>query len=404
MAAFGSAPGAAALDQRVRSLIDRADSVAALLPLLPEEFRQNFTFVYDSRSPFKDSISPLHPRAILFSKDARTVLTFTSDPQKPGYDIVETMSFDDSKAKFTLEAFVLSAAKGRGVRPTSQQLDCARCHGADPRPIFDSYPLWPGFYGSIQDTFPQNSSVGRRELRDYQAFLKGDARHGIFKSLLFSDRTPVPPYLDPKLFHPDQLTGELNLFGFLPNTRLGMALTELNRHRLWRKLSASPYYASRSRQWLALLLDCDAQNEPVQNSVAIVGQQVAAENNARLRRMGLDPDDAKERVDDMQELKFLRALTQIDELANSAQVSRADWSMAMEPGSHAFFDGILSGFQAGRDSYLKEDWIFEILRDLAAKDKTLKPYFQSVGVYAWMGYPFGHRPELSVARGACKWL
>ncbi|MBV9218001.1 MAG: hypothetical protein JO366_17410, partial [Methylobacteriaceae bacterium] len=51
------------------------DSINELVPLLPRELRSNFTFVYDSRSPFRSSISPDRPRVILFSNDGRLVLT-----------------------------------------------------------------------------------------------------------------------------------------------------------------------------------------------------------------------------------------------------------------------------------------------------------------------------------------
>ena len=37
------------------------DTVQALLPLLPRALRTNFTLVYDSRSPFKDQITPASP-------------------------------------------------------------------------------------------------------------------------------------------------------------------------------------------------------------------------------------------------------------------------------------------------------------------------------------------------------
>ena len=137
------------------------DSVAELVPLLPDELRKNFTLVYDSRSPFKASITPQLPRVILFTDDGRLVLTFIGDDQAPGADLLETMSFDDEQAKFVLNAYLLPAAERRAWRPSAADAKCERCHGADPRPIFDSYPLWPGFYGSVQDTFP--ARPGRRE-------------------------------------------------------------------------------------------------------------------------------------------------------------------------------------------------------------------------------------------------
>jgi hypothetical protein len=96
------------------------DSIAELVPLLPRELRSNFTFVYDSRSPFRASISPEFPRAVLFTDDARLVLTFTGDPVKPGFDLLETLSFDDHTAAFTLRSYLLPAAERRAWRPTPE--------------------------------------------------------------------------------------------------------------------------------------------------------------------------------------------------------------------------------------------------------------------------------------------
>ena len=89
LAAWPIGPAAAAdgeapfTEARLRELLKHnpqtgrpVDSVAELVPLLPDELRKNFTFVYDSRSPFKASITPQLPRVILFSDDGRLVLTF----------------------------------------------------------------------------------------------------------------------------------------------------------------------------------------------------------------------------------------------------------------------------------------------------------------------------------------
>src|SRR5262252_10690193 len=90
-------PGLAAADgegpfteARLQALLQKSpvtgqpvDSIAELVPLLPEELRRNFTFVYDSRSPFKSGISPEYPRVILFTDDARLILTFIGDERQP---------------------------------------------------------------------------------------------------------------------------------------------------------------------------------------------------------------------------------------------------------------------------------------------------------------------------------
>jgi hypothetical protein len=49
--------------------------------------------------------------------------------------------------------------------------------------------------------------------------------------------------------------------------------------------------------------------------------------------------------------------------------------MAMEPGSLALFDGILSGVSEGKSYYLKEELIFEILSHLRDREPTFRKYF-----------------------------
>src|SRR5262249_28814271 len=148
-------------------------SVEELLPLLPRDLRSNFTFVHHSDSPHGErmggrapAITPGHPRAVLFGADARVVLAFNGDPRRAGYDVVEIIHFDDEKAAFVMTRFVLPAAVarepalGEAARDNGRANppECLHCHGSDPRPLFESYPLWPGFYGSVRDTFPRGST------------------------------------------------------------------------------------------------------------------------------------------------------------------------------------------------------------------------------------------------------
>ena len=93
----------------------------------------------------------------------------------------------------------------------------------------------------------------------------------------------------------------------------------------------------------------------------------------------------------MEELKFSRELAAIADVAARAEVDRSDWSMAREPGSLAFFDGILSGIERGKSYHLKEDLIFEILSHLSRRQPAFRRYFEADWVFADFGYPFGDR-------------
>ena len=394
-------------EARLQELLQRnpqtgapVDSISELVPLLPRELRENFTFVYDSRSPFRTGISPEYPRVILFTNDARLVLTFIGDERQPGFDLLETMSFDYESAKFELHAYMLPAAERRAWRPSPQEAQCSRCHGADARPIFDSYPLWPGYYGSVQDTFPHDR-IGQKEARNFAAFQANAAKTGVYKDLIYPSGSPVSPYLDPRLFKDNTVTLDPNLFAYLPNARLGMALTELNRQRIYRKLASGDGFAANEKRILSKLLECRPAEAPDRASLRAIAEVLQAENADRLKRLGLLPGEPYKARDDMLELQFVRELAQIDAVAKLAGVDRSDWSMAKEKSSLAFFDGILSGISNGHSYYLKEDLIFEILEHLRDREPAFRKYFAWSNVFEDYGYPFGHRVDLAKAAKSC---
>jgi hypothetical protein len=416
LASWSTLPAAAAdgdgpfTEARLRALLAhnpqtgrRVDSVAELVPLLPEELRRNFTFVYDSRSPFRAAITPQRPRVILFTDDARLVLTFIGDEQQPGADLLETMSFDDEQAKFVLNAYLLPAGERRAWRPSAAEAKCERCHGADPRPIYDSYPLWPGYYGSVLDTFPRDR-LGEKERRNFAEFIQFAARTGVYKDLIYPEGTPVSPFLDPRLFKDNTIELDADLLAYLPNARLGIALTALNRQRIYRKLAAGPGFAANEKKMLALLLECRPSDRPSAKDMRAVLDALGAENAGRLKRLGLLPSDPHKGRNDMQELMFVRELAEIDMVARMAGVDRSDWSMALEPGSLAFFDGMLSGISNGKSYYLKEDLILEMLSHLREREPMFARYFYAENVFAQLGYPFGLRVDLATAAKSCRLL
>jgi hypothetical protein len=379
------------------------DTVEELVPLLPEELRSNFTFVYKSRSPFRDSISPDYPRVILFTNDARFVLTFTGDERKPGANLLESLSFDAESARFRTRAYLLPAAERTGWKPSPEAANCARCHGADARPIFDAYPLWPGFYGSQLDTFPHDR-LGDREYRDYERFLAGPAKSGVYRGLIFPAGSVASPYLDPRKFDPNMVEVPSEPLRFLPNTRLGMALTELNRQRIYRKLTEGKDFAANEKPLLAELLQCRSTRAPSMRIVKTITARLRRENAARLVRLGMRPGDPRPDRDDMPELQLAPELAQIVQVAARAGADMTDWSMALEPGSLAFFDGILSGMYGRRNYYLKEDLIYEMLAHLRAREPAFEKYFSAFNAYDGLGYPFGNRIDMTKALGSCRLL
>ncbi|MES3036676.1 MAG: hypothetical protein V4736_02105 [Bdellovibrionota bacterium] len=374
-------------------------SIEELVPLLPEELRSNFTFIYDSRSPFKKSITPEFPRTVLFTEDGKLILTFTGNPALPGFNILESIKFDDKTSTFTLNAYDLTGAG----REAETKTTCTGCHGDDPRPINDSYPIWPGFYGSIKDTFPPNEEIGRTEKKNFLNFMQTNAKAGVYKYLKFPEGSINTPYLDEKNFDAAKLQGDLNLFKYMPNTRFGMAITQLNRKRIFRKLMTSPIFQSRYKEFLRELLDCgDSQLPP--DAAKKIEELIKRENSKRLVRAGVPETSPEAKFSFMQELQFTREIAQMDWIATESKVSREDWSMAIEKNSLSFFDGVLSGISENKSYYIKEDLIFEMMRHLAENDSRFGPYYQPRNVYESYGYSFGKKIRIKKARASCDLL
>ena len=375
-------------------------SLAELVPLLPDELRQNFTFVYQSRSPFAASITPDRPRVILFSEDASFIATFIGDPNAAGHDVVETLTFDEAQARFVPGVRVLPAAAKDSAGITTD--GCAQCHGQDTRPIYDSYPLWPGFYGSVQDTFPKNLPASTREYEDYVRFLRTEAKKGVYAALRWVKGSRVSPFTPPEEFKVDVLSSSVDRLRYEPNTRFGMALGDLNRMRIYRKLKTGPGFAGHERAWLSLLLDCRERN--FSETEKRIDKAVRSENAARLVRLGADPrKEGRERFQ-MQELNQVHNLALLDELARRAGVSRRDWSMAMEPDALSFYDGILGGMIGKRSYYLDEELVLELLRDLSRTSPQFEHFFVERASFGAYGYVFGRKPDLVRATASCVFL
>ena len=68
------------------------------LAVLPAELRANYALVFASRS-LQDA-APAAPRAILYGADGRFIVSFNGDADERGYDVLETMQFDERSNSF----------------------------------------------------------------------------------------------------------------------------------------------------------------------------------------------------------------------------------------------------------------------------------------------------------------
>ncbi|MEQ1879057.1 MAG: hypothetical protein ABL958_20625, partial [Bdellovibrionia bacterium] len=138
-------------------------SIEQLLPLLPEELRADYVLMYRSRSLQDASFE--NPRAIMFGKDARLVLSFNGDPSHKGFSEIEAIQYREKEARFEFREIQFGA---RVDISAANPAKCLKCHqaatrtGVDPRPNWEPYSFWPGAYGAADGFF--KPSLSRQQI------------------------------------------------------------------------------------------------------------------------------------------------------------------------------------------------------------------------------------------------
>jgi len=209
-------------------------SVEELLPLLSPALRSRYVLVFDSRSMQEASLSS--PRVLLFGSDARFMISFNGDARQRGFDAIETMEFVEATASFTFREVRFpgfSRSDQDAVEfSESNPARCAVCHGTPARPVWDTFPLWPGVYGER-----------------YQRALSGPEAEGLSD---FASAQPAHPryrYLEG--FNAEQLRGQLaptqqrRYSGTLeepPNAVLSALLGRLSVRVIEQEVQASPHF------------------------------------------------------------------------------------------------------------------------------------------------------------------
>ncbi len=231
----------------ISKMIDNPDSpktVEQFLEVLSQkdpEFFKHFTLMRESQS--LQGSTPQFPRAIVFGEDAKFVLTFNGSPNQTGYQKIEMMQFvesQDGKSGFELRELTF----GKDQRPmlsAANPAECSRCHGTDPKPIWEEYDRWPGAFGEDDDALidfdevqkyppggydnPQYVATHRQHLKEYRAFQKLRTNHERYRFLNIPRdmESPVAPYI------PATRSGK---FPLRPNLHLSKSFAELNSRKL----------------------------------------------------------------------------------------------------------------------------------------------------------------------------
>ncbi len=199
----------------LQSLLSQQDigSVEELIAALPPVQRNRYALVFESRSLQGASLE--NPRAILFGPDARFIVTFNGSPAQRGFRVVETMEFDDESKEFRLRELLFperAAGVDKVVVSEVNPERCARCHGAPARPVWDTFPLWPGAYGERYRAKPS-----ARERAGLAAFLALQPTHARYSGLLGAKR-----FADPQTFRSSALSQYAGIPAEPPNAELAI--------------------------------------------------------------------------------------------------------------------------------------------------------------------------------------
>ncbi len=164
-------------------------NVEGLILALPEVFKRNYVLIRDTRSRHLSDAS--HPRLIMFSDSARLLLGFSSHPNDPLRENIEMQeAMDDGSWKFREIDFRASE-----VLYSQDDTACKICHGKRPRPIWGSYPNWPGALGD------DGGRVSAEEFKAIEDLPGGASTKDRFASLSFSLRKDLNSFTLPKRYY-----------------------------------------------------------------------------------------------------------------------------------------------------------------------------------------------------------
>ena len=122
-------------------------SIEELLDALPDRMGESFVLMEESRSRHRASID--HPRIIMYGVDARFILSVSDHPEDPLREVAEMAKLDPETGQWLFRALDFTSGE---PEMGADDLSCRGCHGDPVRPIWGSYPNWPGaFAGSDED-------------------------------------------------------------------------------------------------------------------------------------------------------------------------------------------------------------------------------------------------------------
>jgi hypothetical protein len=272
------------------------ESIDAVLPCLPAEFRSHFALVYDSRS--SQGATTLLPRVILFDPRGKLILSYAGSDSSPGaastqglanppagsptsplagsdeFEIIET-SPETSEYHFRKITFPRTPGVAQANFDASP-VDCKSCHGStssSSHPNWDIYNFWPGVYFSEADQI----NPGTQESKAFDAFVTSIRQSpGRYGALLVHANLPVQARSDQDAQTYVSFSEQPTLSSQGPSD-LDSLIQTTNQERIAYEIRKAKKYSGYKIAILAALIDCkgidaflpDSENEMIRTKTGL---------------------------------------------------------------------------------------------------------------------------------------
>ena len=237
---------------RDRVEVKKAYSIEALIDVLPVLYKQNYTFVYQSRGRHAELATASQPRVIVYGRTSRFIVSFHGTGTE-----VETVEF--RKGDFTYRLLNFDGRTSPFAQPVeANPRKCSVCHGEPspilgPRPFWGAYNMWPGAFGSISRNLKDFIALGTPEYDAYQTFLAQGRDAGRYALL--------PRAIAPKPVSPKEVN-ITNGAAHHPNGLLTNNIGEMNMYRIRNSFLRAPRLAAYKPLLVGLAQNCvDVKSE-----------------------------------------------------------------------------------------------------------------------------------------------
>lgn len=367
----------------------KINSVEEFLKVLPNSLKANYTLVYNSRSLQQGSFE--NPRALVYSALGSVVYSFNGDPKQQGFDSIESMIFN--KEKKTFEFREIKFASEGNIRThvsspeQSLQNNCMGCHGIGDHPlhpIWDAYFVWPGVYGSIDDTIYrdfgkiEDKSI---EYQKYQEFLQSAKTHPRY-SQLRPQLKKVPQKILDDAIEPGQFRGYYQV-GNRINLALNVVFNDQLMQMIARQLASNDYLREHMEDFVDSLAVSGGHTSPglgvfksipkdhFQKNYDSLTKLVQTSYDSRMRRQALLLKDEKNpfrETDELQNAEFGNdiAWSRLITLLEPTGIDARLWSMDLYPRSYQISAG-------GNLDFEIKNLIHYLTQEICGKDITGKP-------------------------------